>query len=209
MDPIIELNLREIGLNKILGCDEVGRGSLAAEVCTAAVMLPVNHRIKGINDSKKLTPKRREELAEQIFEQAFDVQLAIAPHTTVDRINIYAAVKQCIHKTIVNFKINPDMVVIDGEFTEFKGDISIPYPHIIVPKADCMSENVAAASIIAKVCRDRMMVEWDKVYPEYGFGEHKGYGTKKHIDALLKYGPCPIHRRSFSAGGRKIGEFDA
>lgn len=196
MDSIIDRELRDNNINKIVGVDEAGRGSLASIVAVAGVMLPTSHKIKGINDSKKLSRKKREELNEQIRDQAIEYHIAWIDHTVIDRINILEATKLCIIQVINRFNVKPDMVVIDGKFSFSNGDIVFPYRTI--PKADNNSENVAAASILAKVYRDNWMLEQHKKYPNYGFDKHFGYGTKKHRAAIEKYGPCPIHRRSFN-----------
>ena len=207
MDPVVEKSLREGGLNKITGIDEVGRGSLAGPVVVASVMLPTNHKIDGINDSKKLSPKKREEISYLLFERAIDIQVSLAMNGVVDLLNIYNATKKCIKETLDNAKVRPDIVVIDGSFNHFKGEYELPFAYQTLPKGDALSENVAAASIIAKITRDKWMeINAHKAYPEYGFAQHKGYGTKQHMEALFKYGPCPLHRMTFSIKGKKIGD---
>lgn len=207
MDPIVENSLRDVGVNKIVGVDEVGKGALAGPVCVAAVMLPPNHKIEGINDSKKVSPAKREKIARLIFERAIDVQVAMAMNGIIDRINIYNATKKCIQEVLVNLKVRSDMAVIDGIFNSFAGEYGLPCAYQTIPKGDTLSENVAAASIIAKTHRDHWMIEVAQgAYPEYEFAKHKGYGTKLHMDALLEYGPCPIHRMTFSIKGKRIGD---
>ena len=207
MVPVVEDALHEIGFNKIAGVDESGRGSLMGPVVVACVMLSRNHKLEGLDDSKKLSAKKREHLFELIYEQALDVQIAFGSNGMIDEFNIYRATKKCIKETLDNFKISPEMVVIDGTFTPFIGEEKLLYPHQMLPKADSLSENVAAASIIAKVSRDRWIIESAyPEYPQYGFDKHKGYGTKKHVEALQKYGPCPLHRVSFSLNGKKISD---
>jgi len=205
MDFVVEQSLHEVGLHKIAGCDEAGRGPLAGPVVAAAVMLPPNHKIDGLNDSKQLSAKNREELYRMILERAIDAQISMCMNQLIDKVNIYNATKACIRDTLMNFKVNPDIVVIDGSFTDFIGNHALPFPYQTQVKGDALSENVAAASILAKVYRDHWMTEIDSQYPQYGFAKHKGYGTAQHIKALTEFGPCPIHRLSFSVKGIKIG----
>lgn len=197
MDPVIEKDLRALGLNKIAGVDEAGRGSLASIVVVGCVMLPTNHKIDGIKDSKKVSPKKRKFLAELIKERAIEYHLAWADHTVIDKINILEATKLCIVQVINKLKVKPDMVVIDGTFN-FHEDLSPIHPYQTVINGDNLSENIAAGSIIAKTFRDNYMDEQHKLYPEYNFIKHHGYGTKEHIAAIKKYGPCPIHRKTFN-----------
>ncbi len=200
MEPFIENSLREVGIYKIAGADEAGRGSLAGPVVIACVMLPTEHKIENINDSKKLPPKKREQTAILIYERALDIQVVYAMSGLIDEINIHSANKKCMYEAVNNLKIAPEMVVIDGVFNFSPGEIK--YPYQTLPKADSLSENVAAASIIAKTTRDKWMIEEaHRLFPEYGFDKHKGYGTKEHVEALKKYGPCPIHRVSFTING--------
>jgi ribonuclease HII len=206
MEAVVEQSLHNIGIYKIAGCDESGRGPLIQPLIVACVMLPTDHKIEGINDSKKLSAKKRESLAELIYERAIDIQVAIIMNGVVDRINIFNAVKQGMSQTITALKVKPEMVVVDG-LTPLEGLYSISFPYFFMPKADGLSENVAAASIIAKVCRDHWVLENAHArYPEYGFDKHKGYGTKAHVEALYKYGPCPLHRKTFTIGGVRIGD---
>jgi len=205
-----EADFRKAGINKIAGVDEAGRGPGAGPVVVCCCMLPVEHGIEGIKDSKKLSEKRREELYDQIMEKALSVSIAMASHEEVDRINIFAATTKCVYSAIQNMKVSPEFVVVDGRF---KLD-NLAVPWICVEGADGAQiyetnekgkkiqvgnhyENVSAASVIAKVSRDRMMREYDKQWPEYGFAQHKGYLTKKHLAALQEHGPCPIHRLTF------------
>jgi len=205
-----ERELREAGFSRIAGVDEAGRGALAGAVVAACVMLHVGHSIKGLKDSKKLSPKRRELLYQEIMEQSISVSIARASNVEVDKINIYEATKKCVYTSILNMKVPPEFVIVDGEFT--LDNLAIPY--LSVHGADGAEiygfvdskkklvghhyENVAAASIIAKVYRDSLMVTFDGIFPGYGFKKHKGYGTSAHRDALAKLGPCQIHRRSFN-----------
>ena len=177
----------------ICGIDEVGRGPLAGPVVACAVILPVDCDILYINDSKKLSAKKRNELYDVIMEKAVSVGIGMASHERIDEINILNATKLGVKKAIEGLEVKPDLILIDAlTHIETHG---IPYKSII--KGDAKEYSIAAASIIAKVTRDRMMLEWDKVFPEYGFAKHKGYGTAAHIQALKEYGPCMLHRRSF------------
>lgn len=188
----IENELYSKGYNLIAGVDEAGRGPLCGPVVAAAVILPKNCKIEGVNDSKKLTEKKREALYDKIFENALAVGIGISDVDLIEQINILNATKVAMCNAIKNLKVNPDYVLVDGNQSI---DINIDESTVI--KGDANSESIAAASIIAKVTRDRMLYEYDKLYPEYGFAKHKGYGTKAHIDAIKKYGTTKIHRPSF------------
>ena len=179
-------------INFIAGIDEVGRGPLVGPVVTAAVILPKDFYDERINDSKKLTEKKRELLYDVIMENALSVGIGISSPEVIDEINILNATKKAMIEAINNLSVKPQHLLIDA----VKLDIDIPQTSII--KGDAKSESIAAASIIAKVTRDRMMVELDKKYPMYDFKHNKGYGTKKHIEALYKYGPLKEHRKSFA-----------
>ena len=176
----------------ICGIDEVGRGPLAGPVVAAAVILPKDCDILYINDSKKLSEKRREELFDQIKEAAICWAIGRLEPDRIDEINILEATKEAMADAINSLSIKPQHVLIDALTLK---TVDIPQTGII--KGDATSVSIAAASILAKVTRDRIMREWDKVYPEYGFSSHKGYGTKAHIEAIKKYGMLDIHRRSF------------
>ena len=179
-------------INFIAGIDEVGRGPLVGPVVTAAVILPKDFYDERINDSKKLTEKKRELLYDVIMENALSVGIGMSSPEVIDEINILNATKKAMIEAINNLSVKPEHLLIDA----VKLDINIPQTSII--KGDAKSESIAAASIIAKVTRDRMMVELDKKYPMYDFKHNKGYGTKKHIEALYKYGPLKEHRKSFA-----------
>lgn len=179
-------------INFIAGIDEVGRGPLVGPVVTAAVILPKDFYDERINDSKKLTEKKRELLYDVIMENALSVGIGISSPEVIDEINILNATKKAMIEAINNISIKPEHLLIDA----VKLDIDIPQTSII--KGDAKSQSIASASIIAKVTRDRMMVELDKKYPMYDFKHNKGYGTKKHIEALYKYGPLKEHRKSFA-----------
>lgn len=187
-----ENELYKKGYKLICGIDEVGRGPLLGPVVTAAVILPIGYYNPEIKDSKKISEKKREKLFDIISENAIDIGIGIVDEKTIDEINIYEATKVAMKKAIDNLKIKPDYVLIDA----MKLDIDIPSNSII--KGDALSESIAAASIIAKVTRDRMIDEIDEEYPMYDLKKNKGYGTKKHLSALNEYGPCKYHRYSYS-----------
>ncbi len=177
----------------IAGVDEVGRGPLAGAVVTAAVILDPDNPIEGLNDSKKLTEKRRVLLDVEIREKALAWFIGRAEVEEIDEINILQATMVAMQRAVAGLKIKPTLVLVDGNRTP---DFSIPAEAII--KGDGKIAEISAASIIAKVCRDNEMCEMDDVYPGYGFSSHKGYGTKQHLTALEALGVCPIHRRSFA-----------
>lgn len=185
-----ERQLLEGGARFIAGIDEAGRGPLAGPVVVAGVIMPLDNIIDGINDSKKLSAKKRDALYDQIIQAALDVQVAIVDRNTIDEINILNATKQGMIRCIDGFK-QVDRVLIDA----VKLDAKVPTLSII--KGDALSYSIAAASIVAKVTRDRLMLELHKKYPQYNFAKHKGYGTAEHIRLLKQYGPCPEHRLTF------------
>ena len=180
------------GYSKIAGVDEVGRGPLAGPVCCACVIMPLDDIIEGIDDSKKVSEKKREKLFGLIKEKAIAYQIEFVDENTIDEINILEATKKCMAKAINNMPIMPDIVLVDAVKNLDTEVATLPIIH-----GDALSYNIAAASILAKVTRDKLMVEYGKKYPQYGFEKHKGYGTKMHIDALKEYGPLSIHRKSF------------
>lgn len=187
-----EYAARDEGAKTVAGVDEAGRGPLAGPVVVAAVILPFGLFMPGLNDSKKVTPKKRELLYDEILEKAVAVRVSIVDAATIDRVNIYQATMNGMYESILNLDPKPDKVLIDAvELAK------LPMPSLSIIKGDAKSASIAAASIIAKVTRDRMMLKYDAEYPQYGFAQHKGYGTAQHIEALEKYGPCPIHRKSF------------
>ena len=186
-----ENELYKTGIKYIGGVDEVGRGPLVGPVVTACVILPVNFYDERINDSKKLSEKKREELYNVIKENAISIGIGESSEKVIDKINILEATKKAMKEAIKNCSVKPEHLLIDA----VKLDIDIPSTSII--KGDAKSQSIAAASIIAKVTRDRMMYELDKKHPEYDFAKNKGYGTKKHIEALYKYGPLKEHRKTF------------
>lgn len=183
----------EEGFSLICGVDEAGRGPLAGPVCAAAVILPPDLELEGLNDSKKLSEKRREALYPLICEQALGYGIAFASEQEIDELNILQATFLAMRRAVGQLGLKPDLALVDGNREPDFGDI----PVRTIIKGDSRSANIAAASILAKVTRDRFMLEQDAVYPQYGFAVHKGYGTQKHYAALREFGPCPIHRRSF------------
>jgi len=181
------------GFKQVTGIDEAGRGPLAGPVVAAAVILHPDHPIEGVNDSKKLSEKRREQLFELIIERAAAVGIGLADAETIDRINILQATRQAMLAAVHALPVSPDYLLIDGITT-----IASPIPQQTIKQGDSRSASVAAASIIAKVTRDRLMLDYDQRYPAYGFARHKGYGSALHLSALQKHGPCPIHRMTFA-----------
>ena len=187
-----EYGLMQEGYKLIAGVDEAGRGPLAGPVFAAAVILPKGIVIEGVDDSKKLSPKKREEVYKRITENASAWAYAYVDEHVIDEINILNAVHLAMKNAVSALKIKPDYVLIDGNSSP---ELDIKYGTLI--KGDAKSISIAAASVIAKVERDRYICAMAEKYPEYGFEQHKGYGTKQHIEAILKYGPSPIHRKSF------------
>ena len=180
------------GIRHIAGVDEAGRGPLAGPVVAAAVIMPGDIAIDGIDDSKKLTARRRVELYEVVTQRALSFGVSIVSHTMIDELNIFQATMAAMAEAVSKLSPAPQHLLVDGMHYR-KGNI--PFTAIIDGDAKCHS--IAAASIIAKVTRDMLMVQLDEQYPGYGFAKHKGYGTKEHFAAIRKYGPCEIHRRSF------------
>ena len=190
----IEKELYGKGFQKICGIDEAGRGPLAGPVVVAGVIMPQNSMIEGVNDSKKISEKKREKLYDFIIEEAISYAIAVIGQDVIDEINILNATKQGVTKVIEELEVKPDLIVVDAlTHINTKG---IPYDSMI--KGDAKCYNIAAASILAKVTRDRIMRQWDEIYPQYGFIAHKGYGTAKHIAMIKEYGLSPIHRKSFT-----------
>ena len=176
----------------ICGIDEAGRGPLAGPVAAGAVILPADCDILYLNDSKKLTPKRRDALYDEIRERAVAYAVALAEPERIDEINILQATYEAMRRAAAELSVKPDLLLVDAVTIPEIGIRQVPIIH-----GDARSLSIAAASVMAKVTRDRIMEEYDRIYPVYGFAKHKGYGTAEHIAALKKYGPCPIHRRSF------------
>jgi ribonuclease HII len=194
MNLSYERRLHRRGIKCVAGVDEVGRGPLAGPVVAAAVILPPEEKIKGLDDSKKLTPKKREELCREIKEKALAIGVGRIGHRLIDRLNIGRANLLAMKKAVEKLKIPPDFLLVDGERNYIK--ISIPQKGISGGDRKCAS--IAAASIVAKVVRDRIMLRYHKKFPQYGFDQHKGYGTRLHLKSLEELGPCPIHRWSFA-----------
>ena len=190
----IEKDLYSKGFKNICGIDEAGRGPLAGPVVVAGVIMPQDSMIEGINDSKKVTEKRREKLYDVIKEEAISYSIAVIDHHVIDDINILNATKQGVTEVVDGLDVKPDLIIVDA-LTNINTR-GIQYEPII--KGDAKCYNIAAASILAKVTRDRIMRQWDEIYPQYGFSSHKGYGTAKHIAAIKEYGLCPIHRITYT-----------
>ena len=190
----IEEEIYNTGVETICGIDEAGRGPLAGPVVVAAVIMPRDSFIEGVNDSKKVSEKKRELLYDLITKEAIAWGVGIIDQKEIDRINILNATKEGLTTAIKNLEVKPDRIIVDA----LKGidTLGIPYTSIIKGDAKCYS--IATASIIAKVTRDRIMRQWDEIYPQYGFEKHKGYGTAMHMQAIREYGLCPLHRRSFT-----------
>lgn len=188
----IENGVRGEGFEIICGVDEAGRGPLAGPVCAAAVILPMGLEIPGLTDSKKLTDKKRRELFPVIKEQAIAYGIGLASHEEIDEINILQATYLAMERALAQLAVTPDIALIDGNRAK---DFGLPVRTVV--KGDSLSMNIAAASILAKVTRDDLMLELAKKYPEYGFEVHKGYGTKAHYEALRIHGAADIHRRTF------------
>jgi len=192
MDLLVyERWLWQKGFQLVAGIDEAGRGTLIASVVASAVILPGGLVVEGINDSKLLNAKKREYYYQIILEKAIAIGIGRVDRDIIERINIKQAARLAMKLAVRSLKIAPDFLLVDAENVEF------PIPQISIIKGDSLSQSVAAASIVAKVTRDRLCRQWDQMYPQYGIGKHKGYSTKEHREAILKYGPCPLHRRTF------------
>ncbi len=184
---------REQGYKFVCGIDEAGRGPLAGPVCAAAVILPPDLDFEGVNDSKKLSEKKREMLYDEITEKAVSWSVAFASVNEIEKYNILGATYLAMERAVESLKIPADFALIDGNRTP----TGLKIPSLTVVKGDSKSLSIAAASIIAKVTRDHLLAEYDAIYPQYKFLQHKGYGTKVHIEAIKEFGPCDIHRPSF------------
>ena len=187
-----EMTMTKQGFEKIAGIDEVGRGPLAGPVVAAAVILPTDFYLPGMNDSKKLTERKREELFEIIINEAISYSIGVVHADEIDHLNIYQATKKAMAHAVNQLSIMPDFLLIDAM------EIDVPIPQENIIKGDTKSVSIAAASIVAKVTRDRLMKDYSLQYPEYSFDKNMGYGTKEHLEAIHQYGPSPIHRKSFS-----------
>ena len=196
-DNLMEMNVFELasqqnGYKRIAGIDEAGRGALAGPVIAAAVILPINCGIKGLRDSKQLSPKQRAYLFDEIHDVAVSVGIGAADHRVIDRLNVLQATLLAMREAVEKLAPSPDYVLVDG--------LDLPEVGIAgeaIPKGDSRSYSIAAASIIAKITRDRLMVELDPIYPNYGFSQHKGYPTSQHRQAIAQFGTSEIHRRTF------------
>jgi ribonuclease HII len=193
-----EKKAREMGFSRIAGIDEAGRGPLAGPVVAAAVVLPEKANLDQLDDSKRLSPARREELFGAIYEQAISIGIGLIDPVEIDRINILQAALLSMRTAVINLRPVPDYLLVDGTFP-----IASTLPQKVVKHGDRRCMSIAAASIIAKVTRDRLMRLYDEEFPEFGFGQHKGYGTKAHREAIRTFGCCPIHRKTF----RGVKEF--
>ena len=195
MEPdlwLFEKKAFQKGFSRIAGIDEAGRGPLAGPVVSAAVIIPISLQIPGISDSKKLSPQKRDYLYEKIYDSAVSVGIGIVDPFEIDRINILQAALLSMAMAVENLAPQPDCLLIDGTFL-----ISSTLPQEAIPKGDALSASIAAASIVAKVTRDRLMERYHEDYPQFEFSKHKGYPTKAHKQAIQKFGCCPIHRRTF------------
>jgi len=198
-----ENKLKKNGYSIIAGVDEAGRGPLAGPIVAAAVVLLENIRIKGLADSKLLTAQERARLFNEIRQKAAAIGIGIVSHKLIDKLNIGRANLLVMRIAVENLDLSPDFILVDGQRNKL--DLLVPQKGIDSGDKKCAS--IAAASIIAKVTRDRMMLKLHEKYPEYDFHLHKGYGTKRHVEKLKKYGPCPIHRRSFRPARERAGQF--
>lgn len=198
-----EDKLLEQGYKYIAGVDEVGRGPLIGPVVVACVILPEHFKLEGLTDSKKLTQKQREKFYDIIMEQALSVSVALKSEKVIDQVNIYEATKLAMYDAIKNSKVKPDVVLIDAMKLE-----KLEIPSLSIIKGDMKSITISAASVIAKVTRDRMLDELDKIYPMYDLKHNKGYPTKKHIEAIEKYGIVEEHRKTFSPVSQHINHIN-
>jgi len=201
----LEKTLIEKGYKSICGVDEVGRGPLAGPVVAAAVIIPIGMEIDGLDDSKKLTEAKRDELFEEIINREVPCAVGIIDNEEIDRMNILKASLVAMRKAVIELKATPDIVLVDGEY---------PIPNISIPQlsiidGDALCKSIAAASIVAKVTRDRIMDHFQKMYPSFSFSHHKGYSTAAHLKELKIHGPCDIHRKSFRPVAELVAEFSA
>ena len=192
-DYEFEHQLKNKGYNAVCGVDEAGRGPLCGPVCAASVILPIDCEIEGLNDSKKLSEKKREALFDVICQKALAYSIEFVDNNVIDEINILEATMMCMTNAVKSLSISADYVLIDGN--KIPKMLDIPAESVV--KGDAKSMSIAAASILAKVSRDRLMMQYDEKYPQYNFKKHKGYGTKAHYEAIIEFGPCEIHRKSF------------
>lgn len=195
-----EEKARRAGFSAVCGIDEAGRGPLAGPVFAAAVILPAGLVIEGLNDSKQVSPAKRELLFDVILDKAVACGIGQANEREIDEVNILNATFLAMRRAVAAMQKTPDCALVDGN-----SDPRLGLPTTLIVKGDCKSASIAAASILAKVSRDRLMVALDKTYPQYAFAQHKGYPTKLHYERLRQYGPCTIHRQSFLKNGRAAG----
>lgn len=181
----------------ICGIDEAGRGPLAGPVVVSGVIMKKNSQIEGVRDSKKLTFNKREELYQQILDSALHYEIQVIDETIIDNVNILKSCMIGMEKIMDKFKEDCDLFLVDGNYLRFEDNRQNNFKYETIVKGDDKVYEISCASILAKVTRDRLMIEYDELYPNYGFKNNKGYGTRKHIEALLKYGPCKIHRTTF------------
>lgn len=201
----LEKNLVEKGFKQICGVDEVGRGPLAGPVVAAAVIIPLGIEIQGLDDSKKLSQIKRDELFEEIINREIPCAVGIIDNEQIDRMNILKASLVAMRKAVTDLKAKPDIVLVDGEY---------PIPNISLPQlsvvdGDALCKSIMAASIVAKVTRDRIMDHFQKMYPAFSFSKHKGYSTAEHLKELKDHGPCDIHRKSFRPVAELVEEYSA
>tara|TARA_B100000315_G_scaffold47404_1_gene42229 strand:- start:590 stop:1186 length:597 start_codon:yes stop_codon:yes gene_type:complete len=189
-----ENETRKQGHKIIAGIDEAGRGPLAGPVVAASVILPENCRVEGLNDSKKLSEKKRNLIFQIIRQKAVAIGIGITYENIIDQINILQAAKVAMEDSVSRLSCKPDFLLIDGN-----QKILSTIPQLTIIKGDALSASIAAASVIAKVTRDKMMIQYDDIYPQYGFRKHKGYGTQDHLKSISKFGPCKIHRKTFKS----------
>ncbi len=200
----IEQSMYEKGYHVLCGVDEAGRGPLAGPVVAAAVVVPAEAVIEDLDDSKKLSPKRREMVFEQIIQLGLPCAVGVIDHETIDRVNIHKASLIAMRKAVMDLKISPDMVLVDGNATI----PNLSQPQLTIVGGDRCCRSIAAASVIAKVTRDRIMDRYQALHPEFSFSVHKGYPTTAHRQELAQHGPCAIHRRSFKPVADLIREYD-
>jgi len=189
---LYESDAQRAGYSLIAGIDEAGRGPLAGPVIAAAVILPENVELKGIRDSKKMTPRAREEAFSLIEERAISFSIGMVEPSEIDQINILRATLKAMKQAVLRLDPQPDFLLIDGT-----GHVELPIQQRCIVRGDQQCLSISAASVMAKVYRDRMMCSYDELYPQYGFSSNKGYGTRRHLAAIMEYGPCSIHRLTF------------
>lgn len=188
-----DIYVNDSNIKYICGIDEAGRGPLAGPVVVASVIMPKDSMIEWVNDSKKVSEKRREELYERIKEESISYGIGIVDEKVIDEINILNATKKGLTDSLRELKVRPDLILVDA----LKGIDTLQIPYMSIIKGDAKCYSISCASILAKVTRDRIMRKYDEIYPEYGFEKHKGYGTSAHIAKIREIGPCPIHRNTF------------